>query len=77
MHLRDVDVLFGREGNACILAPGLFSFPALIPTKHKDYPAVEDAIWQGIREALLGHKSVEEALRETEAEASQAAESAR
>ena len=68
MHLRVVGILFGYEGNARVLAPGLFSFPALIPPKHKDYPAVEDAIWQGIREALLGHKSVEEALRETEAE---------
>ena len=77
MHLRVVDVLFGYEGNARILAPGLFSFPTLIPPKHKDYPAVEDAIWQGIREALLGHKSVEETLRETEAEASQASEGAR
>ena len=77
MHLRVVGVLFGYEGNARILAPVLFSFPTLIPPKHKAYPAVEEAIWQGIREALLGHKSVEEALRETEAEASQAAEDAR
>jgi multiple sugar transport system substrate-binding protein len=47
---------------------------ALIPPKHENYPAVEDAIWQGIREALLGHRSVEEALQITETEASQAAE---
>jgi multiple sugar transport system substrate-binding protein len=50
---------------------------ALIPPKHKNYPAVEDVIWQGIREALLGRTSVEEALRETEAEAKQAAEGTR
>lgn len=47
---------------------------ALIPPKHPNYPAVEDTIWQGIREALLGHRSVEEALHETEAAASRAAE---
>src|SRR5215210_3794850 len=47
---------------------------ALIPPKHENYPAVEDAIWQGIREALLGHRSVEEALQMTETEASRAAE---
>ncbi|HEX2108077.1 MAG TPA: extracellular solute-binding protein [Rubrobacteraceae bacterium] len=47
---------------------------ALIPPKHENYPVVEDAIWQGIREALLGHKSVEEALQMTETEASRAAE---
>ncbi len=46
---------------------------ALIPPKHKEYPAVEDAIWQGIRESLLG-KDVEEALRDTEAAARRAAE---
>lgn len=50
---------------------------ALIPPKHPNYPAVEDAIWQGIREALLGHKGVEEALRQTEAAASRAAEGIR
>ena len=54
MHLRVFDVLFGYEGNVRILAPGLFSFPALIPPKHKYYLAVDDAIWQGIREAPLG-----------------------
>jgi maltose-binding protein MalE len=47
---------------------------ALIPPNHPNYPAVEDAIWQGVRAALLGHKSVEEALRETEDEANRAAE---
>jgi multiple sugar transport system substrate-binding protein len=46
---------------------------ALIPPKHPSYPAVEDAIWQGIREALLG-KDVEEALRDTEEAARRAAE---
>jgi multiple sugar transport system substrate-binding protein len=50
---------------------------ALIPPKHQNYPAVEDAIWQGIREALLGNKSVEEALEETEEAARRAAEVAR
>jgi multiple sugar transport system substrate-binding protein len=46
---------------------------ALIPPKHENYPAVEDAIWQGIREALLG-KGVEEALRDAEESARRAAE---
>jgi multiple sugar transport system substrate-binding protein len=39
---------------------------ALIPPKHPSYPAVEDAIWEGVREVFLGNKSVEEALRDTE-----------
>jgi multiple sugar transport system substrate-binding protein len=47
---------------------------ALLPPKHQNYPAVEDAIWQGIREALLGNKSVEEALEDTEEAARRAAE---
>ena len=47
---------------------------ALLPPKHPNYPAVEDAIWEGIREALLGNKSVEKALEDTEAEARRAAE---
>jgi multiple sugar transport system substrate-binding protein len=47
---------------------------ALIPPKHENYPAVEDAIWQGVREALLG-KDVNEALRDTEVAARRAAES--
>jgi len=46
---------------------------ALIPPKHPNYPTVEDAIWEGIREALLGNKSVEQALADTEAAASHAA----
>jgi multiple sugar transport system substrate-binding protein len=46
---------------------------ALVPPKHENYPAVEDAIWQGIREALLG-KGVEDALRDTEEAARRAAE---
>ena len=50
---------------------------ALIPPKHPNYPAVEDAIWQGIREALLGNKSVEEALKYTEETARRAAEGVR
>jgi multiple sugar transport system substrate-binding protein len=47
---------------------------ALLPPKHRNYPAVEDAIWQGIRETLLGNKSVEEALEDTEEAARRAAE---
>ena len=46
---------------------------ALIPPKHENYPAVEDAIWQGLREALLG-KGVEETPRDTEEAARRAAE---
>jgi hypothetical protein len=34
---------------------------------------VEDAIWQGARETLLGNKGVEEALKDTEVEARRAA----
>jgi multiple sugar transport system substrate-binding protein len=49
---------------------------ALVPPKHANYPAVEDAIWEGIREALLGNKSVEKALEDTEATARRAAEGA-
>jgi multiple sugar transport system substrate-binding protein len=47
---------------------------AIVPPKHPNYPAVEDAIWEGIREALLGYKSVEKALEDTEAVARRAAE---
>ncbi len=47
---------------------------ALIPPKHPNYPAVEDAIWQGIREALLGNKDVDEALKDTEEQARRAAD---
>src|SRR5215204_2994942 len=50
---------------------------ALISPKHPNYPAVEDVIWQGIREALLGHKGVDEALEQTEAAAGRAAEDIR
>ncbi len=46
---------------------------AQIPPKHPNYPAVEDAIWQGIREVFFG-KDVEEALRDTEEAARRAAE---
>jgi multiple sugar transport system substrate-binding protein len=46
---------------------------ALIPPKHRAYPAVEDAIWQGIREGLLG-KDAGETLRDTEEAARRAAE---
>ena len=46
---------------------------ALVPPKHPNYPAVEDAIWEGIRGALLGHKDVREALRDTEEAAGRAA----
>jgi multiple sugar transport system substrate-binding protein len=49
----------------------------LIPPKHPNYPAVEDAIWQGIREAILGYKGAEEALQQTEAAAGRAAEGIR
>lgn len=47
---------------------------ALVPPKHENYPTVEDAIWEGLREALLGDKSVEEALGDTEVAALRAAE---
>jgi multiple sugar transport system substrate-binding protein len=49
---------------------------ALIPPKHPNYPAVEDAIWQGLREVFFG-KDVEEALRDTEEAARRAAEGTR
>jgi multiple sugar transport system substrate-binding protein len=45
---------------------------AMIPPKHPNYPAVEDAIWQGLREVFLG-KAAEEALRDTEEAARRAA----
>ena len=50
---------------------------ALVPPKHPNYPAVEDAIWGGIREVFVGGKGVEEALRETEAAAGRAARGGR
>lgn len=49
---------------------------ALVPPKHPNYPAVEDAIWEGVREVFLGNKSVKEALRDTEAAAERAARGA-
>ncbi|BBL80678.1 sugar ABC transporter substrate-binding protein [Rubrobacter xylanophilus] len=51
--------------------------PALIPPKHENYPAVEEVIWRGLREALLGRRSVEEALARTEEAARRAAEGER
>lgn len=45
---------------------------ALVPPKHERYPAVEDAIWEGLREAFLG-KDVRESLKDTEAAARQVA----
>jgi multiple sugar transport system substrate-binding protein len=41
-----------------------------------NYPAAKDAIWEGVREALLGNKSVEQALKDTETAARRAAEGA-
>jgi multiple sugar transport system substrate-binding protein len=49
---------------------------ALVPPKHANYPPVEEAIWAGIREAILGNKSVEKALEDTEAAARRTAEDA-
>ena len=46
---------------------------ALVPPKHPNYPAVEDAIWKGIREALVGNKDVAGALRDTQEAAGRAA----
>jgi hypothetical protein len=37
---------------------------------------VEDVIWQGVRETLLGNKGVKEALKDTEEMARRAAEGA-
>lgn len=50
---------------------------ALVPPKHPNYPAVEDAIWEGVREALLGSKSVKQALADTELAARYAAKTRR
>jgi multiple sugar transport system substrate-binding protein len=49
---------------------------ALIPPKHPNYPAVEDVIWQGVRETLRGNKGVKEGLKDTEEMARHAAEGA-
>jgi multiple sugar transport system substrate-binding protein len=46
---------------------------ALIPPKHPKYPAVEDAIWQGLCAAFSG-EDIEQVLRETEEAARRAAE---
>ena len=46
---------------------------ALVPPKHPNYPAVEDAIWEGLRKVFVGDKSVKDALRETEEAAGSAA----
>jgi multiple sugar transport system substrate-binding protein len=46
---------------------------AIIPPKHPNYPAVEDAVWEGVREALIGNKTVEAALANTEEAAGRAA----
>lgn len=46
---------------------------ALVPPKHPNYPAVEDAIWKGLRKVFVGNKSVKDALRETEEAAGLAA----
>ncbi len=46
---------------------------ALVPPKHPNYPAVEEAIWRGIREGIVGNKDVEGALRDTEEAAGRAA----
>jgi multiple sugar transport system substrate-binding protein len=45
---------------------------ALIPPKHENYPAVEDAIWRGVREVFFG-KSVAAALEDTQEAARRAA----
>lgn len=46
---------------------------ALLPPRHPHYAAVEDAIWSGVREALIGTVSIEDALRTTQARATRAA----
>ena len=53
-----------------LLAEGVSA--ALVPPKHERYPAVEDEIWQGLREAFLG-KDAQEALKDTQAAARRAA----
>ena len=47
---------------------------ALVPPKHPNYPAVEDAIWKGLRGVFLGNKDVDKALRDTEEAATRAAQ---
>ncbi len=46
---------------------------AIIPPRHPNYPAVEDTIWEGVREALIGNNSVGQALTDTEEAAGRAA----
>lgn len=46
---------------------------ALLPPRHPHYAAVEDAIWSGIRQALIGTVSIDEALRRTQERATRAA----
>jgi multiple sugar transport system substrate-binding protein len=46
---------------------------ALLPPKHPHYPAVEDMIWQGVRAALTGAMSIDEALRTMQEVATRAA----
>jgi multiple sugar transport system substrate-binding protein len=46
---------------------------ALLPPRHPNYAAVEDAIWSGVRETLIGTRSVDEALRATQEQATRAA----
>jgi multiple sugar transport system substrate-binding protein len=46
---------------------------ALLPPRHPNYAAVEDAIWSGVREALIGTMSVDDALRATQEHATRAA----
>lgn len=46
---------------------------ALLPPRHPNYAAVEDAIWSGVREALTGTMSIEDALRSTQEQATRAA----
>jgi multiple sugar transport system substrate-binding protein len=47
---------------------------ALLTPKHPNYPAVEDTIWEGVREALTGRISIGDALKRTEDRARRAAE---
>ena len=47
---------------------------ALLPPRHPHYAAVEDAIWSGIREALVGTKTIDDALHATQERATRAAQ---
>ena len=46
---------------------------ALLPPRHPRYAAVEDAIWSGVREALIGTMTIDDALRSTQERATRAA----